>query len=141
MRLSLRLEAGLDMTVGVLNDLVFVWSWTGHRLLGGTSLAVRLHHHLGHPLTVLGSRDWEPDLGQIIEVQSVLRRRLGRQVVRGSSSAGTEIVVVVLLALVVVKVVSVDLLGERHSGEVTEQLIDRPVNTILFSKVCHGVIS
>ena len=50
---------------------------------------------------------------------------------RGSSSAGTEIVVVVLLALVVVKVVSVDLLGERHSGEVTEQLINRPVSTIL----------
>ena len=102
---------------------------------------MRLDHHLGHPLTVLGSRDWEPDLGQIIEVQSLLRRRLGRQVVRRSSSAGTEIVVVVLLALVVVKVVSVDLLGERHSGEVTEQLIDRPVSTILFSKLCHGVIS
>ena len=135
MRLSLRLDTRLDMMVGVLNDLVFVWSWTGHRLLGGTSfgLAVRLDHHLGRPVTVLGTRDWEPDLGQIIEVQSVLRRRLGRQVVRRSGSAGTElgeIVVVVLLALVVVKIVSVDLLGERHSGEVTEQLIDRPENTI-----------
>ena len=92
---------------------------------------MRLDHHLGHPFTVLGSRDWEPDLGQIIEVQSLLRRRLGRQVVRGCNSAGTEIVVVVLLALVVVKEVSVDLLGERHSGEVTEQLINRPVSTIL----------
>ena len=35
----------------------------------------------------------------------------------------------VLLALVVVEVVPVDLLRERHSGEVTEQLIDRSGNT------------
>ena len=71
----------------------------------------------------------EPDLGEVIEIQSVLRR----VVVGWYCSAGAgpgEIVVVVLLGLVVVKVVSVDLVGERHAGEVTEKLIDGPGNMI-----------
>ena len=49
----------------------------------------------------------------------------------------------VLLALVVVEVVPVDLLRERHSGEVTEQLIDRSGNKNVkcFINSCSVVAS
>ena len=56
---------------------------------------------------------------------------LGGEVVGGANCAGPavgQIVMLVLLALVVVKVVVVDLIGERSAGEVTQQLIDWPAN-------------
>ena len=112
----------LVMVLGVLYDLVLVRSGT-HCVL-----TVRLHLHLG-PRLVGGEAD-------LVEVTEEYRLpawpRLGWQVVGGSRRAGAgvgEIVVLVLLALVVVEVVPVDLLRERHSGEVTEQLIDRSGNT------------
>lgn len=50
------------------------------------------------------------------------------EIVRGSHCAGAtvgQIIMLVLLALVVVKVVVVDLVGEGRPGEVIQELIDR----------------
>ena len=126
----------LVMVLGVLYDLVLVRSGT-HCIL-----TVRLQLHLG-PRLVGGEAD-------LVEVTEEYRLpawpRLCWQVVGGSDCAGAgvcEIVVLVLLALVVVEVVPVDLLRERHSGEVTEQLIDRSGNKNVkcFINSCSVVAS
>ena len=81
--------------------------------------------HLGPGAALCG----EADLVEITEEYRVVRGTVVRGPCSPSSGARVgEIVMFLLLVLVVLQVVTVDLTGERHPGEVAEQLVDRSGN-------------